>query len=299
MAEATAHPLLLVVNASAGSGRAKDVVHRTAAALDAVGHPFRVEVSSSAAHASELAGQSLETGEIPVAVGGDGQVARVAAPLVGADRPMGILPCGRGNDLARGLGIPDGPEDAVKVLLGGVNRSIDVGEANGSLFLGIASVGFDSRANEIANRTRSLPGRTVYAWAAIRALFGWKAARFTLKYGGSVERVEAHTIAVANNRFYGGGMKMAPTASLSDGLLDLIVVGSVPRMRFLAEFPKVFAGRHVDGVRVTAEKVQGVEIDSSSPFVVYADGDPLTDLPARVRVLSGALDVIAPREPVS
>lgn len=294
MDERASRPLLLVVNIAAGSGRAMHAVRRAAAVLDSARRPFRIVRSTSATHASELARQALESGEIPVAVGGDGQVASVATPLVGTGHPLGILPCGRGNDLARGLEIPREPEPAAELLQEGQTSSIDVGEANGALFLGIASVGFDSRANEIANQAHFLPGRTVYAWSALRALFGWKAVRFTVKRAGSVERVAAHTIAVANNCFYGGGMKMAPSASLSDGLLDLIIVRSVPRIRFLAEFPKVFAGRHVDGDRVTAEKVREVEIEAVNPLVLYADGDPLTELPARVRVVPQALDVITP-----
>lgn len=294
MGERPETPLLLIVNPAAGSGGGKAALRRAAAALDAARYPFRVEPSLSTGHAEELALESLQTGELPVAVGGDGQVARVAAAMVGNERPMGIIPCGRGNDLARGLGIPTDPEGATKVLVEGSVRTIDMGEANGALFLGIASVGFDSKANEIANRSRFLPGRTVYAWSAVRALFGWKAARFTLNYGGQSTKVKAHTVAVANNCFYGGGMKMAPSASLSDGLLDLVVVGSVARIRFLAEFPKVFAGRHIDGVRVTSEKVQDVQIESTTSLVVYADGDPITELPARIRVLPDALRIIVP-----
>lgn len=206
---------------------------------------------------------------------------------------MGILPGGRGNDFARGLGIPTDPEEAVLNLASAPVIRIDVGQANEKRFLGIASVGFDSRANEIANRSVHLPGGMVYAWAAARALIGWKPVRFSLTVDGRTSRVEAHTIAVANNRFYGAGMEMAPGAVLDDGLLELVVVGSVSRLRFLADFPKVFRGRHVDGERVTEHPVREVTIDAGRPLVVYADGDPLTTLPARVRALRGALGVIA------
>lgn len=295
MPETPGPPLLLILNVAAGGGRSKAAVGRATAALDALRHPFRLETSTSAEHASDLAREAAETGELPVAVGGDGQVSRVSMPLVGTRQPMGIIPCGRGNDLARGLGIPSDPVAAVSALVAGETVTIDVGKANGMTFLGIASVGFDSRANEIANRSQFLPGRTVYAWSAIRALFGWKPVRFTLDYGGSSRRVDAHTVAVANNSFYGGGMKVAPNAELSDGLLDLIVVGPVSRFRFVADFPKVFAGKHVDGSNVTETKVREVAIDSADPFVVYADGDPLTELPARIRVVPDALRIIVPR----
>lgn len=294
MERATEAPLLLIVNPSAGGGRARRVLDRATTLLDRVRRPFRVEFSSSAGHAAELATLALELGETPVAVGGDGQVARIAEPLVGTDHVMGILPTGRGNDLARGLGIPTRPDDAVRAILTGVPKRIDVGQADGRRFLGIASVGFDSKANEIANRTTWLPGTAVYAWAALRALAGWKAVRFTITADGRPQRIQAHTVAAANNSFYGGGMKMAPGASVSDGFLDLIVVGDVSRLRFLANFPKVFLGRHVDGAEVTCRRVREVRIEAGAPLTVFADGDPLTELPATIRVLPMALSILCP-----
>lgn len=287
-------PLLLIVNRSAGGGRAGGVLRRATAALDRVRHPFRVEFSSSGDHAVELADLGREVGELPVAVGGDGQAARVAEPLIRTSSPMGILPAGRGNDLARGLGIPTEPERAVETILGGFVRRIDTGIVDGRPFLGIASVGFDSRANEIANRTGFLPGKSVYAWSAVRALIGWKAVRFTILVDGREQRVDAHTVAVANNCFYGGGMKMAPGARLDDGRLDLVVVGAVPRIRFLADFPKVFGGRHVDGERVTSSPVREVDLRAARPFVIYADGDPVAELPAKFRVVPDSLSVLCP-----
>lgn len=287
-------PLLLIVNPSAGGGRARRALDRATTILDRVRKPFRVEFSNSADHAAELATLAVELGETPVAVGGDGQVARVADPLVGTDRVMGILPTGRGNDLARGLGIPTRPDDAVRTILDGIPKRIDVGQADGSRFLGIASVGFDSRANEIANRTTWLPGTAVYAWAALRALVGWRAVRFTITADGHPQRIQAHTVAAANNAFYGGGMKMAPGASVSDGLLDLVVVGDVSRLRFLANFPKVFLGRHIDGVEVSCRRVREVKIEAGAPLAVFADGDPLTELPTTIRVLPGALSILCP-----
>ncbi|MFM9045658.1 MAG: diacylglycerol kinase family lipid kinase, partial [Solirubrobacterales bacterium] len=139
-----------------------------------------------------------------------------------------------------------------------------------------------------------LPGTAVYAWAALRALVGWRAVRFTLTVDGQSERIQAHTVAAANNAFSGGGMKMAPGASVSDGLLDLVIVGDVSRLRFLANFPKVFLGRHVDGAEVTCRRVREVRIEAGAPLTVFADGDPLTELPATIRILPNALSILCP-----
>ena len=299
MPEAETAPLLLIVNRSAGRGRAVSTLRRTTALLDRARHPFRVEFSSSGEHAGELAELGYEAGELPVAVGGDGQVARVAEPLIGSGQPMGVIPCGRGNDLARGLGIPTDPEAALGAIFEGSYRTIDTGAIDGSPFLGIASVGFDSRANEIANRTGFLPGKSVYAWSAIRALIGWKPIRFSVVADGVERRVDAHTVAVANNCFYGAGMMMAPNARLDDGLLELIIVGAVSRLRFIANFPRVFTGKHVDGVRVTSEPVREVELKCGMPLTVYADGDPIGELPARLRVRPRSLSILAPGSPAA
>jgi len=290
-------PLTLILNPTAGGGRARDVLPRVERVLDGRRREFRVAPSRSLEHGIDLALEATDAGEIPVVLSGDGLIGAVGGALAGTGAVMGLIPAGRGNDLARGLGIPTAPEEATATLLEGAVRTVDVGEANGERFLGIASVGFDSEANRLANQARMLKGKPVYAWAALRALAGWKPARFTLTEGGESTRMTGYTVAVANNCFYGGGMKLAPDADLSDGLLDLVTVGEVSRFRFLMNFPRVFRGTHIRKSDViSTRRLRSLEISASRPFTMYADGDPLTDLPARIRVLPGALHLIARRE---
>ncbi|MFA9400554.1 MAG: diacylglycerol kinase family protein [Acidobacteriota bacterium] len=287
--------LLLIVNPMAGSGRSRRVLPEVERRLDDLRRDFRVEKTRSLEHGVDLALDAIEAGEVPVVVSGDGLIGAIGGALAGAGVPIGIIPGGRGNDLARGLGIPIEPEAAVDCLVGGRVRQIDVGEANGERFLGVASVGFDSDANRIANEARFLKGSAVYAFAALRALAGWKAARFTLAEGDRRTRFTGYTVALGNNQFYGGGMKVAPGAELDDGLLDLITISEVSKLRFLLNLPKVFKGTHVELVEsVGQRRVSTIEVSASRPMTVYADGDPLTDLPARFRVLPGALGIIVP-----
>lgn len=287
-------PFLLIVNPTAGGGRAERVLGTVTALLDQDRCEFRVAVTRSAGHGAELALGCLDSGEIPVLVGGDGLAGSVGGALAGTGLEMGLIPAGRGNDLARGLGIPTRTPEAVRNLREGTARMIDVGEGNGRRFLGIASVGFDSDANRIANESRLLAGPPVYAWAAVRALMGWKPVRFEITTGGTRRRLTGHTIAVANNRFYGGGMKMAPDAQIDDGMFDVIVVSAVSKVRFLSDFPKVFSGTHVRSDGVETLKTPGISISASQSLTVYADGDPLTELPATFHVLERALPVICP-----
>ena len=287
-------PYLLVVNPEAGGGKAVKVARQAAQFLDEARVEFRTAMTRSTEHGAELALGCEATGEVPILVGGDGLAGIVGGALAGTGIEIGLIPAGRGNDLARGLKIPTEPAAAVRNVLSGRSRKIDVGEANGRRFLGIASVGFDSEANRIANQTRLLKGPPVYAWAAIRALFGWKPVRFDLTTGGTRRRLTGHTIAVANNRFYGGGMRMAPDAEVDDGMFDVIVINDVSKLRFLTDFPKVFSGAHVRSDGVETLRTPGVAISAGRPLTVYADGDPLTELPATFHVIYRALPIICP-----
>ncbi len=284
----------LIINPSAGGGRSLKLLPEVERQLDARRMIFRVERTRSVEHGIDLALDAIEGHEIPVVMSGDGLVGAIGGAMAGVDWPLGLIPAGRGNDLARGLGIPTDAGEAVSCLDHGHERLIDVGEANGERFLGIASVGFDSEANRRANEAKVLKGTLVYAYSALRTLLTWKPERFALVEGGIQSRYTGYTIAVANNGYYGGGMNLAPDAELSDGSLDVVVIGDAPKYRFLLDLPKVFKGTHVKNGEVEYWQTSSIEIRASKPLVVYADGDPLTELPATVRVLPSALSMIVP-----
>ena len=286
-------PLVLLVNPSSGGGRALKLLPRVEAVLDARRVPFRVVRTKSLEHGVAKALGAVEAGELPVVVSGDGMIGAIGGAMVGGETPLGIVPVGRGNDLARVLGIPTEPEEAIAVVLAGHARTIDIGEVNGKPFLGIASFGFDSVANRIANESR-LGGNLVYAWAALRTLIAWKPARFTIAIGDRRTRVEGYSVIVANNSAYGGGMYVAPDADLEDGEFDVVTIGKVGKLRFLGNLPKVFKGTHVENDEVQVVRASRLSLSASRHFAVYADGEHLTDLPADLRVIPHALRVLVP-----
>jgi YegS/Rv2252/BmrU family lipid kinase len=255
---------------------------------------YRVVRTESLDHGVAEARAAADDGEIPVVMSGDGLIGQVGGALAGSNTPLGIIPGGRGNDLARVLGIPTEPADSVAMLADGNVRAIDVGEVNGKRFLCIASCGFDSDANRIANEAKLVRGNLVYAYAAIRALIAWKPATFTLELDGEAVENVGYTVAVANSKAYGGGMFIAPDADLSDGRFDVVLVGDRGKISCLINLPKVFKGTHVENEEVRVMRAAEVTIRADRPFAVYADGEHLTDLPAQLRILSGALRVIAP-----
>ena len=162
--------------------------------------------------------------------------------------------------------------------------------------MGIASAGFDSVANRIANEAPPWLGGLVYAYGALRALISWRPARFEIELMPSGERhtFSGYSIAAANSRAYGGGMLAAPDAMLDDGLLEIVAIEGVSRLRFLANLPRVFKGTHVELESVRVFRAGEVEITSGQPFQMYADGDPIGELPVRVSAQRGAVRMLVP-----
>jgi len=179
-------------------------------------------------------------------------------------------------------------------VLDGHSRRIDVGEANGKRFLGIASIGFDSECNRLANETHFLRGNLVYAYSMPRTLIGWRSARFTIAVGEERRRLTGYFVAVANNSVYGGGMWIAPEAEIDDGLFDVVAIGETGKLRFLWGLKDVLKGTHLRKEEVSVFRAPRLELDASRPFPVYADGDHLTDLPVSLRVLPRALSILVP-----
>ena len=291
----TPRRVAVIVNPSAGGGRAGKALAAYQAALAEHGLDPHVEATTSLEHAGELALQAAGAGEVAAALGGDGIVGAVAGGLRDTDGVLAILPGGRGNDLARVLRIPSDPAGAAAVIANGAIRELDLGQADSRTFVGIASCGFDSEANRLANETRLVRGNLVYAYGALRALASWKPATFTVAFDGGPERTfTGYTVAAASSRAYGGGMFLAPDASLEDGLLDVVMVGHVGKGRFLRLLPTVFKGEHVRQPNVTIERAREVRVAADRPFTMYADGDPIAELPVTVRALPAAVRVLVP-----
>jgi YegS/Rv2252/BmrU family lipid kinase len=267
--------------------------------LRALDPSLTVELTRSIEHAEELARSAVESGRVVAALGGDGLIGRVAGAVAGVEGVLAPLPGGRGNDFCRGLGMPLEAAPAARSLASALERRIDLAEAGGVPYLGIASLGFDSDVQVIANKARWVRGSHVYTYAALRALLAWRPATFTVEIYGpadetSTRQITGWAVAAANNRYYGGGMALAPDASVEDGLLDIVLTGRASKLRFLRSLPKVFSGRHIDDPNVEVLRARSISVDADRAFQVYADGDPIADLPATIRVRAGALRVLAP-----
>ena len=292
----TERRLALFANPAAAGGRALDALPAVQGELTHLGVQHRVVDTQSVDHARDEARRAAEDGETVVAVGGDGLVGCLAGALRGQLGELAIVPSGRGNDFARVLKIPNEPREAARVAVDGSARTLDLGLANGRPFVGIASLGFDSDANRIANQAKHVKGNHVYQYAALRALAGWKHARFRVTVDQHEHEVVGYSVAVGNSKAYGGGMMVFPHAKLDDGLLDVLIVEQHGKLRWLASIPGAFKGTHTKNPHAQYETGEVVKVVADRPFTVYADGDPIAELPLEVMVEKASLRVIVPTE---
>jgi len=284
--------LQLLVNPTAGRGRAATLLPSVQRAL--ADHDLVVTPTRSLAHADELAQAALDDDRVVVAMGGDGIVGRVAGTVAAGGGLMGVVPGGRGNDFCRMVGIPLDAVDACRALASGVETAVDLGYAGDHAFVGIASVGFDSEVQERLLKTRLPLGQLVYTYGAVRTALSFQKARFTGTVDDQPLDVTGWSVVVANSALYGGGMRIVPSASVTDGRLDVLTISHCSRAHFLRVLPKVFSGAHVRDRVVSVVQGSRVELAADRPFRVFADGDPVASLPCEITVRPGALRLLLP-----
>lgn len=288
-------PIVLLANPSAADGRSLKCLDVVRSRLEARGAPYTLSTPSGRDAARAAAHEAGGRGDTVVAIGGDGTIGLIAGALRGTPGRLAVVPAGRGNDFARVLKIPTEPVAAAEVILDGQERTVDVGDVDGETFVCIASLGFDSDANRIANEAKLVKGNLVYLYAALRALLGWKHASFHVVVDGVAHDLRGWSVAVANSKAYGGGMFLAPDAELDDGEFDVVLIAASGKLSFLKDLPQVFKGAHVSNPRVTVLRGKRVELSADRPFDIYADGDPIGKLPATVSMSPRSLNVLVPR----
>ena len=299
------HRFSLLVNPAAGRGRAVRAMPTVTATLDAAGASYEVHESTSLRHAAELAAGAAAAGRVIVAVGGDGMAGALAGTAARLRASYGIIPAGRGNDLARVLGIPFDPAAAAACLAAGETRQIDLigvatpGEPEvvvaGSVYAGVPSV-----AGEIANSARWLKGPLVYPVAALRAVASWRPAQFRVCGDGGQHDFAGYAVVVANSAYFGAGMMVAPPARIDDGVLDLVLMRHGPKLAFVRALAKIKDGSHTSLAEVSLERDSAVTLTVDRAMPVAADGETLpfaaplpAGTPLRIRALPAALTVIA------
>ncbi|MER3500464.1 MAG: diacylglycerol kinase [Candidatus Fervidibacterota bacterium] len=292
----------LIVNPIAKRGRAVLLARRAQKQLQEAGWECELWVSERGEHVRVLTERAVAEGMDAVLVaGGDGTIHYAIQVLAHTDIPLGIIPCGRGNDLVRNLGIPYEPERAAEVIAAQHTRRIDLGQIHATnfpeprYFEGIVTCGFDSAVADFVHRHRVVPG----GWIGYFGVAMMLLARFRFPFvrvRGEGLRFEGRVllVATANCPSYGGGMWIAPTAQMDDGLLHVCIVRSTSKIRIALLFPTVFTGKHILEPEVSLHALTEVHLEGEEPLPLFADGEPIGTTPAVIQIVPHALRVFVP-----
>ncbi|WP_207541104.1 lipid kinase [Sabulicella rubraurantiaca] len=284
---------LLLVNAKSRSGAS--AAGEAEAALREAGIQITHGDCGDGESLREAIRAASGTVDMIVLGGGDGTMNSAAPALRETGLPLGILPLGTANDLARTLGIPLDIPGAVSVIAAGQARAVDLGEVNGHLFFNVASIGLSvAVARELSGEVKQRWGRLGYAIATARAV--WRARPFAaeLRFDGKRRILRTLQVAVGNGRHYGGGMTVEQDAAIDDGRLDLYSIEARRLWKLALVYPLFRTGRHRLLADVRTASFTEAEIRTRRPMPVNTDGEVTTQTPARFRVLRGALRVFAP-----
>lgn len=289
-------PVAIIINPISGGARPGAAASRAQLArsiVDTHGDPADVFVTQRAGHARELAKAAVARGaRLVLAWGGDGTINEVASALAFTGVPLGIVPAGSGNGLARELGIDRRPDRAIADALRAESQPLDAGEIEGRLFVNLTGIGFDAyvaaQFNAPGNRRRGLLG---YALISARAAARYESGRYRISAdGGETRERRAVLVTIANSAQFGNGARVAPGALVDDGQLDLVVVEERSRLATLVQLPRLFTGTIARVPGCSIQRVRTVTIEADRPMTFHVDGEPVEGgTRLRVRVHPAAL----------
>lgn len=289
--------LKVIVNPTAGSGRALRVWRRVEESLRRLSRPpirCRAFFPAGPEQARSLARQAAAEGfEVLLVIGGDGTINEVAAGALENGLPLAVVPAGTGNAFARSLGQVLVPRDLCRALQEGKVRHLDVGTIGNRVFVNMAGIGFNSEVLEGFRQNRVVRGIPGYVVTGLRKLPAFRAPRISIATAGARLTARTTLVAICNGPYYGGGLRMAPQADMADGLLDICVMENLSAAEIFGIWSALYSGQHAGHPKVKFLRAAEIRLESETPLLYHCDGDLTGYTPCTVRVLPRALPVIA------
>lgn len=288
----------IIVNPVSGGGKNAQIAKRIEEILGQRGEAYRLFETESEGDGDRQVRLALESGcESVVCIGGDGTLSEIVHALMGSSSALYIVPSGTGNDFARVLGLPKDPVEAFRAQLDGRRTTIDCGSINGRAFINVSGSGFDV---EVLRKTEEFKqiylGERAYRKAVLAVLSSYKAFRTEMSVdGGEFKPYRGTIVEIANGRYIGGGMKVAPAAQLQDGLFDVVMVDCVPRMLIPFLLPLFILGVHVHLPIARVVKARDVVLRARG-MVVNIDGRLEQMDEAHFEIRPSALDIMLPKK---
>ena len=292
----------IIVNPAAGHGKPLDKLQLLQYYLNNAGLDYKISFTHAPMEAAEIANRGSHQGfDVVVAFGGDGTLNEVANGLIGENIPLGIIPCGTGNDFAVSAGIPLDLRQAVRILANHQITTIDAGLLDGRYFINAVGVGFDALVNYKSTQMTRLKGKSRYITSLISGLFEYNPIEMEVQFNGTVKTGKTYLVALGNGFSVGGGFRLTPDAQLDDASFDVCHVEDVSIGTILRHFPKLLNGKIGQVKQVTLEKSPGLQITSDSALPIHLDGEvaALNTKEIRVEIIPAALPVIGNWQSVS
>jgi diacylglycerol kinase (ATP) len=295
----------VIVNPVAGAKSTRRRWPDISRLLQYIGLSFDFAYTEGVGHAIELAKDAAGNGyNYVVAVGGDGTVHEVANGILSSggakETTLGVISTGTGGDFARSLGIPRNYEPACSTLVANRQSQVDVGvveymhegQKKQRFFVNGAGIGFDAAVVENIERSiKHLHGTIPYVLGLLRTLVSYHNKAASINTDGKPEKVRIVTMVVANGAYFGGGMKVAPSADLHDGKFDIMMVRDIGKLGLLRAFPRIYKGTHITHPRVFMDRATEITVETDERAPVQADGEFLGEGPASFHMLPAALTV--------
>jgi diacylglycerol kinase (ATP) len=256
-------------------------------------------LSERAGDLIELAREAAATHDLLVVVGGDGTLNEVVNGVAEAGVELAVLPSGTGQDFGRTYRIPTKFDDAVRVALTGEPKTIDIGRVTYvdgvRYYANVGSVGMSGAvARRVNTMSKAFGGRTTFYYALVREFLAWQNTEVTVTLDDGERRGRMHDVIVANGRWHGGGMKLAPDARPCDGVFDVVLIGDVTKFDFVTTSPKLYSGGHVGHPRIDVLRSASVRVEAAEPLPIELDGEQVGVTPATFELVPRALRLRVP-----
>jgi len=291
---------LFIINPAAGKGNAYKYADEIKKHFDSTNEPYIIEYTKGPDDATKIAQKYVTTDQYRVyAIGGDGTLNEVLNGVVGSSSSLAVIPSGSGNDFHRNLDVTDDSNLLLRTI-NGVEKHIDIGNVNGRYFLNVSSVGLDATVVHNAKHFKKLPffnGRAAYFTSVIYTLFKFKSFTSKLRIDNTEHSMETSMMAVANGKYYGGGIKIAPFAQIDDGFFDIYHVKKLNALKALTLFPSLLKAKHHTLKEVDYFKAKTVKIHSKENFLLSIDGEIVETKEASFDIVSNGLKIIVPETP--
>ncbi len=287
----------IIFNPTAGAGRSAKAMETVHQILKENNVDYTVLETQYKEHAVLLARESIGKGyDGIISVGGDGTLLEIASMLHDTDETLGVIPAGTGNDFRQAINVPRDPAEALKIILAGNSRKVDIGLlGEDRYFLNVAGTGFDVEVIKNTDKVRKMfTGGFAYFLGIFLSVFGYKSVTLDVTIDGVTYRRTVLLIAIANGKCYGGGLNVAPQADAADGLFNVLLINHIPNWRILIELPKMKKGQ--------IERIPGYErftcselhISSDKPQRFNLDGEVYGETPIRLSVVPRSINVFCP-----